>query len=360
MFVIGIPDWDLYFAGIWDFANEGATSALINERQGQPYDLAQSDDVDQWGFVIARRRKPELQRLELARGLPVFNGGMYAVYRQQNLDDNSPLGATPIQVAEDFQFRGAQAFIPDFWFQFLFGKFRFEAEAAVIWGSIDNTDIRGGNNNNNPDDPSGDEDGWNIQQMGITFQSEFRAFEDKLRVMLGGGYATGDSDVEGLAPPAEGFDVQLTRDRTFSTFRFHPDYRVDLILFRNILQRVQGAYYLRPSVEYDFTRDLDGQRIGGGATLIWSRASEPVQTPGNSADLGLEINLKLYYQAKDGALNDDLDKLGGFYTQLEYGVMFPLGGLGYLPGEEQDLEDAGNPVDMSTAQMLRWYLGILY
>jgi uncharacterized protein (TIGR04551 family) len=360
MFVTGIPDWDLYFAGIWDFANEGATSALINERQGQPYDLAQSDDVDQWGFVIARRRKPELQRLELARGLPVFNGGMYAVYRQQNLDDNSPLGATPIQVAEDFQFRGAQAFIPDFWFQFLFGKFRFEAEAAVIWGSIDNTDIRGGNNNNNPDDPSGDEDGWNIQQMGITFQSEFRAFEDKLRVMLGGGYATGDSDVEGLAPPAEGFDVQLTRDRTFSTFRFHPDYRVDLILFRNILQRVQGAYYLRPSVEYDFTRDLDGQRIGGGATLIWSRASEPVQTPGNSADLGLEINLKLYYQAKDGALNDDLDKLGGFYTQLEYGVMFPLGGLGYLPGEEQDLEDAGNPVDMSTAQMLRWYLGILY
>ena len=71
-------------------------------------------------------------------------------------------------------------------------------------------------------------------------------------------------------------------------------------------------------------------------------------------------SFKLYYQAKDGSLNDDLEKLGGFYTQLEYGVMFPLGGLGYLPGEEQEFEDAGNPVDLSTAQTVRWYLGILY
>ena len=59
-------------------------------------------------------------------------------------------------------------------------------------------------------------------------------------------------------------------------------------------------------------------------------------------------------------MDDDLEKLGGFYTQLEYGVMFPLGGLGYLPGEEQEFVDAGNPVDLSTAQTVRWYLGILY
>jgi uncharacterized protein (TIGR04551 family) len=360
MFATGIPDWDLFFAGIWDFANEGATSALISERQGQPYDLTQSDDVGQWGFVIARRRKAELQKLDLAKGLPVFNGGIYGVYRQQSLDGEASLGATPSQVASGLNRRQAEAFIPDAWFQFLFNKFRFEAEAALVWGGIENTDIRGGNNYDNPNVAGDEEDGWAIQQFGFTAQAEFRAFEDKLRVMLGGGFASGDSDVEGLAPPAEGFDVQLTQDRTFSTFRFHPDYRVDLILFRNILQRIQGAYYLRPSVEYDFTRDLDGQRIGGGATLIWSRASEPVQTPGNSADLGLEINLKVYYQAKDGALNDDLEKPGGFYTQLEYGVMFPLGGLGYLPGEEQDFEDAGNPIDLSTAQTLRWYLGILY
>jgi uncharacterized protein (TIGR04551 family) len=362
MFSTGIKAWDLYFAGLWDFANEGPTSALIGDRAGQPYDMIQSDDVGQWGLVAVRRRNAKDTKLELAKGLPVVNGGVYAVYRRQSLEGQGSLGSTTQQYNKTLLRREAEAVIPDFWFQFLWGKFRFEAEAALVWGGIENTDIRfgDGNDGSNYDNPNGDEDGWNIRQFGFTAQGEFRAFEDKLRIQLGGGYATGDDDVEGLSPPAEGFDTQLTFNRTFSTFRFHPDYRIDLILFRNILQRVQGVYYLRPSVEYDFTRDQDGQRIGGGAALIWSRASQFVQTPGNSPDLGLELNFKLYYQAKDGSLNDDLEKLGGFYTQLEYGVMFPLGGLGYLPGEEQEFEDAGNPVDLSTAQTVRWYLGILY
>jgi uncharacterized protein (TIGR04551 family) len=361
MFVTGIKSIDLYFAGLWDFANEGATSAIIGQQQGQPYDLIQSDDVNQWGLVIARRRAPELARKELADGGVVANGGVYAVYRQQSLDANVPLGGVPGGEGEANPLvrRGAQAVIPDFWFQFLWNKLRIEAEAVLVWGGIENTNVQGQNNYANPNgDP--DDNGWNIRQFGIATQAEFRAFEDKLRINAGFGYATGDDDVEGLAPPAEGFDAQLTSNRTFSTFRFHPDYRIDLILWRNILQRVQGAYYVRPSVEYDFNREPNGQRIGGGATLIWSRASQPVQTPGNSADLGLELNFKLYYQAKDGALNDDPDKMGGFFTQIEYGVMFPLGGLGYLPGEEQEFADAGNPVEIDTAQMLRWYMGILF
>ncbi|NUP05672.1 MAG: TIGR04551 family protein [Polyangiaceae bacterium] len=365
MFSTGIKSWDLYFAGLWDFANEGPTSALIGDRQGQAYDLAQSDDVGQWGLVVVRRRNPKDTKLELAKGLPVVNGGVYAVYRQQSLEGQGALGMTASQYGDTLLRREAWAVIPDGWFQFLWGKFRFEAEATLVWGGIENTNIlypEGGNQNenNNFNNPDGGDDGWKIRQFGFAAQSEFRAFEDKLRIQLGGGYATGDDDVEGLAPPAEGFDAQLTSNRTFSTFRFHPDYRIDLILFRNILQRVQGVYYLRPSVEYDFTRDLDGQRIGGGAALIWSRASQFVQAPGNSPDLGLELNFKLYYQAKDGSLNDDLDKLGGFYTQLEYGVMFPLGGLGYLTDQEQEAEDINNPIDLSTAQTVRWYLGILY
>ena len=284
----------------------------------------------------------------------MVNGGVYAVYRQQSNDAAVPIGSTSAQVSTNLVRRGAEAFIPDFWFQFLWNKLRIEAEATLVWGSVENTDIRGGNNYDNPNVPGDEEDGWNIQQFGIATQAEFRAFEDRLRIQMGFGYATGDSDVEGLAPPAEGFDAQLTRDRTFST------YRIDLILFRNILQRVQGAYYFRPQVEYDFNREPNGQRIGGGGALIWSRASQFVQTPGNAHDLGLELNFKLYYQAKDGSLNDDPDKMGGFYTQAEYGVMFPLGGLGYLPGQEQAFADANNPIELDTAQTLRWYLGILF
>ena len=68
---------DLYFAGAWDFANEGATSARLGQQQGQPYDLNQLDDVNQFVLIAARRRNPELQRLELAKGQAVVNGGVY-------------------------------------------------------------------------------------------------------------------------------------------------------------------------------------------------------------------------------------------------------------------------------------------
>ena len=249
----------------------------------------------------------------------------------------------------------------DLWLQFLYDKFRFEAEFAMIYGSIENTNRTGGPGSDyaNTADPANA--GWKIRQYGLATQSEFRAMEDKLRVGFGFGIASGDSDVDSLAPQGEGLQPQRTADRTFSTFRFHPDYRVDLILFRNILSRVEGAYYFRPSVEYDFTRDKNGQRLGGGAAMIWSRASEFVQTPGHARDLAVELNFKLYYQAKDGTLNDSPDKMGGFYTAFEYGVLFPLGGFSYLPDEQQDFANAGlGNIDTSTAQTLRWYLGILF
>jgi uncharacterized protein (TIGR04551 family) len=362
LFITGIKKWDLYFGGLWDFVNEGPTSALIGQPQGQPYDLAQSDDVNQWGVIVVRRRNPDLQKLDLAHGRVVVNGGFYGVYRNQFLDyvGSAGLGTTGQPISNGYLRRGAQAFIPDFWFQFLWKTFRFEAEAAVIAGSIENTQLQAnsGTNYKNPNDP--DNNGWNLLQFGLAIQTELRAVEDKLHIQLDFGYATGDQDVEGLAPDPQQLQANMTHNRTFSTFRFNPDYRIDYILWRNILQRVQGAYYLKPWVDYDFTRSENGQRIGGGGGVIWSRASEFVQAPGNQRDLGVELDFQLYYQAKDGSLNDDLSKMGGFYTAVQYGVMFPLGGLGYLSQEKTDLKGVGETGDLDTAQILRWYLGIMF
>jgi uncharacterized protein (TIGR04551 family) len=130
---------------------------------------------------------------------------------------------------------------------------------------------------------------------------------------------------------------------------------MDLILHRHLLSRVQGTYYFRPSVEYDFMRDGDGQRFGGGAAAVWSRASEFIQTPGHHRDLGVELDGTLYFQSKDGALNDQPGVQGGLYTMLQYGVMFPLGGLKY-----QDSDPAARNFSASTPQVLRWYLGVLF
>jgi uncharacterized protein (TIGR04551 family) len=365
MFVTGLKKYDLYFSGMWDFAASGATSATFAQQQGQPYDLGQMAAVNQWGLVAVHKRDAELQRLDLAKGDPVFNGGAYVIYRNQFLDSDSgaALGSNNSgnTYSSSLSRRGAWAVIPDLWFQFLYKKFRFEAEGAMVYGSLDNTSSTPASSNyQNTADTTNN--GWKIRQFGLATQSEFRAIEDRLRVQFGFGWASGDPNIPTIAPTGQGLEQPVTASRTYTEFQFHPDYRIDLILFRNILTRVQGAYYFRPSVEYDFTRDKNGQKLGGGAAVIWSRASDFIQTPGHAHDLGIELDGKLYYQSKDGSLNDDPDKMGGFYTSLEYGVLFPLGGLGYLPLQQQTYSNnnMGAKLDTSVAQIVRWYMGILF
>jgi uncharacterized protein (TIGR04551 family) len=305
--------------------------------------------VNQWVAFVAKRTNPDIQRLKLSRGDTVLNLGLYSVYRKQIIDvvaGQNPLTVDRSQPNNGFERRGAEAFVPDAWVQFLWNKLRIEAELATIWGSIENSPASAKVN-----------DPIKIRMWGLATQAEFRAVEDKLRIQFGHGWASGDPNVEGMAPGPNGLQARLS-EGAISTFRFHPAYYVDYIFFRRIMTRVQGAYYFRPSVEYDFVRNPNGQKFGGGAAIIWSRASEFVQTPGNKRDLGVELDLQLYYQAKDGSLNDDPHKMGGFYTALQYGVFFPLGGLEYLPKEQ---DTAKNPDwSLSSAQTVRLILGVLF
>ncbi|MBX3224321.1 MAG: TIGR04551 family protein, partial [Labilithrix sp.] len=351
MFVSGIKSMDLYFGGSWDFVSTGPTSATpYDVYGGQPRNMANLANVGQWTLFAAKRTNPEMQRLKLSRGDVVFNGGFYTVYRKQLLDVKA--GENPITSdrspanTNGLERRGAEAFIPDAWVQLLWNKLRVEGELAMIFGSLEQSPVQGFSSENP----------LKIAMWGLATQTELRAVEDKLRVQFGAGYASGDQNIEGLAPGANGLQPRL-REGAISTFRFHPAYYVDYIFFRRIMTRVQGAYYFRPSVEYDFVRSPNGQKFGGGAAIIWSRASEFVQTPGNKRDLGVELDLQVYYQSKDGSLNDDPNKMGGFYTALQYGVFFPLGGLDYLPGE------ANNPAisyDLSSAQTVRLLMGVLF
>jgi uncharacterized protein (TIGR04551 family) len=363
--ISGIKPLDLYFSAAWDFPNEGVTSDAASLPNPEPYDLAQLDDVDQYTFSIARMKSPLLERQALARGDIVLNGGLQLVYRQQAVANDrqgsctpgaaAPLGCDGYSVAEGYVRRDAQAWIPSLWLKLRYDRFRFEAEAVTVQGSIANISAISA-----APDPS--DDGYTIATWGIATELEQKLAEDRLTLGFKFGWAQGDADVDGLSPGTGGSQQQIG-DRTFEQFRFHPSYRIDLILNRNILQRVQGTYYFRPSADYDFLRDPNGQRVGGGLTAIWTRASEFIQAPGHDRDLGIELNGRLYYQSKDGALNDVPGILGGFYTQLDYGILFPLGGLGYTT-RQADLivQQEGNPELAQTriAQTLRWYLGVLF
>jgi uncharacterized protein (TIGR04551 family) len=186
--------------------------------------------------------------------------------------------------------------------------------------------------------------------FGFAFEGEYHLLNDQLGIYFNAGFATGDADAEGLtlnsAYRQRDTAAGMT-DRTISTMAFHPAYRVDLIFWRNIMRQISGAYYFRPGVSYDFIRTSFGQLLGARADVVWSRASEPIQTWGNQADLGVEIDAQVYYRSEDGP-----DLLDGFYASLAYGIFFPLGGVGYLPGSSF----AGG----QNAQTLRLVLGVSY
>jgi uncharacterized protein (TIGR04551 family) len=362
MFVSGIKSMDFYFGGSWDFVSTGPTSQTpYTIYGGQPYNTCQMCNVAQYSAFVAHKTNPELKKLKLSRGDYVLNYGVYGSYRSQWLDVAATNGASPgtpqsidtTQNNNGLEARRAWEVTPDAWVQFLYDKFRFEAEFAMIWGQIGNSPQYQSVTNPN-------ESAVQISQFGLATQTEYRAIEDKLHLEFGFGWASGDPWASSLTNGnATSPRLELNAGQgPISTFAFHPDYRVDLIFFRNMLTQVEGAYYFRPSVDYDFLRHADGQKLGGGAAVIWSRASEFMQAPGHKRDLGVELDAQLYYQAKDGSLNDDPTKLGGFYTMLQYGVFFPLGGLDYPSGVA-----AQNPsvnLGTSAAQIVRLFLGVAY
>lgn len=369
-FVAGIKPLELFISGAWDFPNEGATSDSIGAPAAQPYDLAQLDDVDQYVLSVVKKKSPELTRLALSRGDLVINGGLQLTYRKQLLDQGYVAGS-PCQTGASnigcqlssansgdsaFVRRDAHYYLPDLWVQLLYKQFRFEAEVATVQGSIGNVDrtvtkpTAGGK--------------YTIASWGFVAELEQKLLENRLKLGFGTGWSSGDADVDGLSPTGTTGAIQDQHgDHKISTFRFNPAYRVDLILNRNILSRIQGTYYFRPSLGYDFLRDPSGQRLGGTVAAIWTRASEFVQTPGHARDLGIELNGGVYFQSKDGALNDDPNRMGGFYARLEYGILFPMSGLGYpsaLASRINGQANNNNAADTSTAQILRLYLGAMF
>jgi uncharacterized protein (TIGR04551 family) len=366
MFVTGIRSMDFYFGGAWDFVSTGpqalpgATTAPVwDVYGGQPYNTCNLCNVNEWAAWIAHRTGPELQRIALSEGDVVVNGGLQAKFRNQEIDvvsstlggaatSTTPLTNNPTTANNGLEARHAWSFTPDLWLQILWNKLRIEAEGALIWGEIGDLlplNASAGNKTH-------------IREWGVATQVEYRTLEDKLHLQFDFGCASGDPGASNqgqgaLQPPNTGVQNEFNTFGPVSTFRFHPDYRVDLVLFRNILTRVEGAYFFKPTADYDVIRHRDGEKLGGGASVVWSRASQVVQTPGHQSDLGVEIDARLYYQSKDGSLNNDPTMIGGFLAKLEYGVLFPLGGLNYLGPRLFDLS-------LSPAQIARLYLGVLF
>ncbi len=58
-FFTGLESLSLYAGGAWDFPYEGPTSAAFTAPGGQPYDLAQFDDVSAMNLLLFRKVNPQ-------------------------------------------------------------------------------------------------------------------------------------------------------------------------------------------------------------------------------------------------------------------------------------------------------------
>jgi len=321
---------------IWDFAAEGPTSRLQYDHAGQAYDVSQLDDVNQYILVLARKLDEEDLRDRLQLGQVAIQGGLYLVYRDQLITTEyaDPLGASAELAAVSR--RNAQAWIPDLWLQIQYRKLRVELEAVLIAGTIESIATGAGYS----------EDDMDVLQYGGVAQIDYRLMNDKLRIGFETGLASGDADIEGISPNT-GLLAQLTDDKTISAFRFDRDFNVDLILWEEMFSAVSSAYYFRPNISYDFINSSLGQLFGARLDIVYSRAMFPIQTRGNSADLGVEFDVELYYRSEDGP-----SLLDGFQAGLRYGILIPLAGL-----NAQDNEDR---LDLSSPQTLQAFLGVVY
>jgi len=359
-----------------DFDIEGLISGHTNS-QGQPYDVTNADDSHTFGIIIARKDTDQKARARLDSGGTVFNYGLFFQYRSQTYEYKQNGNSTSFTEQDPYKIanpslsrisRSAYLFIPDIWLKLERKAFRIELEVAAYLGKA-NGCLPFNNGTSTTCDFAQQ---LTIAQYGGALQTEWRLLDNALKIGFEIGAASGDTapgfgnkpnrpsgqtrpgsttsgaqfgDYEGAQygqrPCNPGQPALLCQDRDIRNFRFNQDYRIDLILWREIIGGITDALYLKPGVSYAFNDSLS---VFGN--FIYSKALKPTSTPsGTSTQLGFEVDAGVRYQTDDG-----------FYAQLAYGVLFPFDGLQYNYASPF----LGAPVSPSVAQAVRAQLGIRF
>jgi uncharacterized protein (TIGR04551 family) len=269
---------------------------------GQPFDLDDSDDANQWVFVLSRMDAPTDFRDAIDRGELALNYGAYVGYRTQGYDrvaDTSTTTDTDDVVLKRLAYK---AYVPDVWLKVGWRGFLFEAEGAAVLGSL-----------THPDE-GGDVD---LRQFGGIGRLTYRAVDDKLRIGTEVGFASGDqwdNDEPGRINVRNRIGLPTGNDDDLTQFLFDREYKVDLILFRELIGAVSNAIYVKPFVSFDLTKSLVLRGAG-----IASFAHRKIATPGNASGLGIELDADFGYEGRN------------FFAGISYGILFALAGLDHPP-----------------------------
>ncbi len=318
-----------------DFPSEGVSSVNPGMPYGQPYDLAQIDDIDQFTLALeyapktraARERERKKLREDRA---PVLNAGLMFTWRRQegSFADTAP--GQPFDPTQPPQliWQGLSAQMLDGWAELRYEpsakrRMRLGLEVATIFGTQGNasgqpvgqTTVDGNTtqvncfdeNTRNANEASCLVAQREYRQLAVALESEFYVGGP---VVFGfnGGYASGgDAQAWGWNAP-NGADLDF--------FRFDPNYHVDLIMFRRVIGTVTNAYYFKPYVQASFL-DTGARKVRLDLEGILSRAADPAGAPsGVDPWLGFEMDAAVRYIIQDT-----------FHAGVEGGILFPFAGL---------------------------------
>jgi uncharacterized protein (TIGR04551 family) len=306
-----------YWAVAYDFSAIGPTTS---RRAGGALDVDPSDDVRTVTVAFLQAENDAARERRLADGKTTAEYGTYVSHRWQDRDVPAsylslaaPVRLTPAQSMA----RGFRATGVDGWVRVSHPWFRLELEAAVLFGAIDQPSLIPGVLMR---------DSVESMQYGVAFESDVGPWDGALRGGVDAGFASGDpapgfgafpgpTDPAPRAGDLDGPQASLPYDNRVDNFRFHPDYRIDRILFHEIVGTVTDAIYVRPHLRWRIAQ-LGPGVLEADLAAVASFAVEPTSTPGGTRSLGLEIDPTLRYGSRDG-----------FSAALEYAVLVPFSGL---------------------------------
>ncbi|HYO55094.1 TIGR04551 family protein [Archangium sp.] len=351
------PFKGFYVTPMLELNSEGQY-AYPNGPQSQPVDLSNADDSYSVVLAVARRDTPQQVKAKLDNNQGVLNYGVHFSWRTQRYASAGLYSSPPVYnqdgtvgPTQGFVPRGATLYIPDVWLRYEERNFRVEFELAAYLGQI---------NNRAQTPPEANDPNLNqaldVVSFGGAVVGEYRLLNGQLNVQMELGFASGDrapgfgaypgrqgTGANGFTQPGDVEGPQFNcgiggcRDNAIRNFRFNRAYRVDNILWRELVGTVTDAFYAKPTVRYTLTQGFD---LFG--SVIYSQSIYAESTPSfTDRALGVETNVGARYETEDG-----------FVARVDWSVLFPLSGLQELNEFER--------VDLATAHAIRGTLGIRF
>jgi uncharacterized protein (TIGR04551 family) len=307
---------------LWAIAYDfGFSGPAANRKDStRAIDLEPSADVHTVTFAFLDWRDDAARERRRASDKNTFEYGAFASYRWQKNDVPAEYLSLAVPVTIDAAQvvpRDYSAAAFDGWARLTLPWLRVEAEAALLLSRVGQASLIPGVLLRDP---------VTAKQIGAALESEAGRADGSWFFGVDAGYASGDPSYgldafprPGALPPppptANGAMSVLRRVTHLDYFRFHPDYHIDRILFREIIGTVTDALYLRPHVLWKIVNIGTGV-LQASAAVIGSTAVEARSTPSGKAPLGIEVDPTLFYQSRDG-----------FFAAAEYALLFPLPGL---------------------------------